>query len=207
MSSTDCDLCDGTGFVGMTDENGVHRLARCKCRLLGAPLPDTLSGRYAEATIATLPATLTAQASGYPARSLYIGGNVGAGKTWAAVALARRQPYLRFVWWPEWTARHRVLDHESPRAALTELDKLVKAHNLVLDDVGAETESDYGRRLLGLIIEPRRDDSSRATILTGNYTVSELSERYDDRVASRVVESMAIVMLRGDDQRLRRRTA
>lgn len=185
-------------MVRYTDPKGTTRMSRCECRR--GVLPAVIA-RYGPATLDTLPAAVRKRSAAWPDRTLFICGPVGTGKTWAAIAVARQAPLLKFLWWPDWIARYRVIDNASPSEAIEQLDTLAVAPNLVIDDIGAENESDYGRRVLMRLFEARRDREF-GTIITGNYDVGAVAERYDERLASRITESCTVIAMEGDDRRL-----
>lgn len=161
---------------------------------------DILAG-YTDATVDTL-------LSGFrqlvgKTSFLFITGGTGTGKTWTAIALARAE-HARlnsFVWWPDFIARHRALDRENPQWAVEAMDALIAYPHLILDDVGAENQSDYGRRVLMALVEPRRHRPERYTIITSNLSVSQMAERYDERLASRIDECATVIELSGPDRR------
>lgn len=190
-----CPMCNGTGFQRIVGQN---RVRRCSCRR--ERLPSSMAV-WQEARLQTLDKGVAALSKGYPGRPLYITGPVGTGKTWAAVAIAREAGAPTLIWWPDWCARHRVLDHDSPNEAIGKLDAMIERRNLIIDDIGSETETGYGYRLLMRLFEPRRS-TDLGTIVTGNYSVEELAERYDDRLASRLTESATVITVAGQDRRV-----
>lgn len=201
-TSEPCATCGGTGFVSMRDAEGVDRMRRCPV-CFASRMPKGCE-RYQTATVETLDIDLARRALGaWPSRMLYFYGRAGVGKTWAAIAVARTTGFFEFFWWPDWVVRHRVVEQDNAAVALADLDRATASRNVVVDDIGGEAESDYGRRLLARLLEPRRDDPDTATILTGNYDLDQLRERYDDRIASRIAESAEVVQFAGRDRRVR----
>ena len=201
-SSEPCPRCDGTRFVEVRDEHGAARMRRCPdCS--AARLPAGCE-RYRGATVETLQIDLARRALGaWPRRMLYLFGRTGVGKTWTAVALARSIGYFDFHWWPDWVVRRRAAEQDNVSLALAELDQVCAAKNVVIDDIGGDAETDFGRRLLTRLLEPRRDDPDTATIITGNYDLDQLKTRYDNRIASRLAESAECIGMTGEDRRLR----
>jgi len=76
---------------------------------------------------------------------------------------------------------------------------------LFLDDVGAETDTPYGRGLIETLIEARsRAAKGHITHVTTNLTLGEISTRYSPRMASRLVGMCEPYCVAGDDRRMRR---
>lgn len=192
-------MCSGAGGVLVTDDAGNRRMRPCACTEPPA-MPPWLSRRFGRATLATLPAPLVAAAQVYPSRGMLVTGKAGRGKTWAAVAIAREQGRVGFIWWPDWLSRFRVVDLEAPREALDSLDALSRTPNLIIDDVGSESSTDYGRRILFLLLE-HRDARGRTEIITSNLSLQAIGESYDTRIASRIAGRMTRVELAGPDRR------
>jgi len=80
------------------------------------------------------------------------------------------------------------------------MSTLEKSRFLVLDDLGAGSLSDCERRYTLELIDTRLN-SMRPTIVTSNWNLEEISERMDDRVASRLA-GFAALELAGKDRRL-----
>lgn len=78
---------------------------------------------------------------------------------------------------------------------------------LCIQDLGTEPEeSIYNgnrRDVLGSLLCERGDNPGRMTLITSNYPISELSRRYDDRIASRIAGMCNYYELKGEDRRMR----
>nr|CAJ75139.1 conserved hypothetical protein [Candidatus Kuenenia stuttgartiensis] len=81
------------------------------------------------------------------------------------------------------------------------LDKYTRCGLLILDDLGAETASEWVLQTLYQILNRRYLDQSQ-TVITTNLTLGELKEKLGDRIASRIAGMCFAVMLRGRDRRL-----
>jgi DNA replication protein DnaC len=123
---------------------------------------------------------------------LLLRGIPGSGKTHIAVGI------MHIVLQRGYTARYdnfsdllsRIRESFSPDSDWSEaelLENVNKADLLVLDDLGAESTSDWVRDRLYLIIN-RRYESGRAVIITTNCDEHELSARVGERTASRLCE-------------------
>jgi len=71
---------------------------------------------------------------------------------------------------------------------------------LILDDIGAEKATEWVRERLYLIINERYDQM-RPIIFTSNNSISELSSKLGDRIASRIVGMSLTISLDGIDRR------
>lgn len=89
---------------------------------------------------------------------------------------------------------------------LSEKDVLAKysdAETLMLDDLGAEKSSEWVLQTLYLLID-RRYRNMKRTIISSNYTISQLSKRVGDRIGSRIAEMCQIVEVKGKDRRIQK---
>ena len=134
---------------------------------------------------------------------LYLSGKVGTGKTLAACTLARQwlidRGRVRFIRAHDFFSQLR--EAEFGRNGGLSVKSLSWYQVLVFDDLGAEKPTDYTRSRLLALIEARHDRKVR-TIITSNYTLSELAERMgDDRVPSRLAQWCQIVTLKTTDYR------
>ena len=125
-------------------------------------------------------------------RSLVLAGDVGTGKSYLACALLRRrlergQPG-RFVsvadLMDELKARFGDGAAEQSEAYF---DRLASEPLLVLDDVGAEHNTEWSAQRVAALID-RRYRSEAPTIITTNLTHQELAVRYGKRLADRLNE-------------------
>ena len=64
-------------------------------------------------------------------------------------------------------------------------DKVLDADLLILDDLGTEIENQYSTANIYNIINTRIL-SGKPTIISTNYDYSELFEKYDQRITSRI---------------------
>lgn len=76
---------------------------------------------------------------------------------------------------------------------------------VILDDLGGmrvKGASDYSVDMIYEIIDARYS-WKRQTIITSNKSVSEISQSFDDRIASRIIGMCEIIELSGEDRRLK----
>jgi DNA replication protein DnaC len=74
---------------------------------------------------------------------------------------------------------------------------------LVLDDLGAEKDSEHALTTLYLIID-RRNRDELPTVVTTNYTPDEIESRLGARIASRLADMKTISLMKICDYRKRR---
>ena len=134
---------------------------------------------------------------------LYLCGKVGTGKTLAACTLALQwlidRGRVRFIRARDFFSQ--LADAEYGRGGGLSIKSLSWFQVLVFDDLGSEKPSDYTRSRLLALLESRHDHKCR-TIITSNYTFSELAKRLgDDRVPSRLAQWCQIVTLKTTDYR------
>jgi len=142
---------------------------------------------------------------------LFLLGPVGTGKTRLACSLLnelaeRHKKYGLFVRVPELLDALRFAGGDGEHGKAQALvDSCHGTPLLVLDDVGADKGSDYGRRTLQTILDHRLD-RGRRTVWTSNLTLDELSALYgDDRLTSRIAGASDVCYVGGTDQRLAQR--
>lgn len=111
-------------------------------------------------------------------KGLYLHGSFGSGKTFLLAALLnelkfKKNANIAIVYWPE------ALRNMKEDFALVE-DKLYYYQNvdiLLIDDIGAENVTEWGRdEILGTILQTRMNQKL-TTFFTSNYTIEEL-EKY-----------------------------
>lgn len=80
--------------------------------------------------------------------------------------------------------------------------RLERAEMLVIDDIGVEHASDFGRSVLGQLCDARHQLIDVRTVVTTNLTREDLEKRVGERIIDRWRESS--VMVRATGQSLRR---
>lgn len=86
------------------------------------------------------------------------------------------------------------------RAEGDTLEALLNAELLIIDDLGCEFESSFNTSVIYNILNSRCN-MARPTIVSTNISVRKLSERYDDRIISRLIGSLKTLRFIGDDIR------
>lgn len=206
-----CPRCDGIGFF--IDETNTTR--RCDC---GAQDSRERQQRFAQAGIprrfaeksfenfrvpkgdkiradVVRSANAWAQSFTPTEQGLLLRGSPGSGKTHIAVAILRTvldRGYSGLYWnFSDLLESIRnTFGGESTQTQDDLLGPVDRCDLLVLDDVGAESASDWVRDRLYLIVN-RRYEAARPLVMTTNCTEAELAARVGPRTASRLYEICA----------------
>lgn len=73
--------------------------------------------------------------------------------------------------------------------------------NVFIDDIGAEKQSDWSQEMLYLIIN-RVYEAERPLFISTNLTVEEFTEKYGERLVSRLLEMCDMYEMVGEDRRI-----
>lgn len=204
-ASDACISCRDTGWIRV-DEHWRP----CPCQI-ERRINLTLPERYRSAKLQDSPKEILDRVLCWllsPTDGLRLFGPVGTGKTYCAAGIVRHvAEQERPVKFRGFSRVYRDIrecysTNQSEREVLREL---FHAPFLVLDDLGAGGLSDFERRST-LDILDERIDHLRPTVVTTNWTISEIQERMDDRIASRLASFTAIEFT-GRDRRLKPKVA
>ena len=114
-------------------------------------------------------------------KGLYLTGNFGCGKTYLISAmlneLAKLDKKVAIIYFPEFlrSLKESFNDDEEYK---TKFNYIKKVELLLIDDIGAETTTPWGRdEVLGTILQYRMQQGL-ATFFTSNFTIEELEEHF-----------------------------
>lgn len=169
--------------------------------------------RYRDATFDKLPGQLQEMfwEMHRTGKGIYLHGNVGVGKTYAAYAMAEKwqelyennetnhSPFYFNV--PKLLTKFREEIQEEYPEDRVQKKMRIPRHMVVLDDLGAERVTDWVKESLYLVINVRYEHET-PTIITSNYDLDTVSDSVGDRIASRISEMCQVVSLAGDDRRI-----
>ena len=126
-------------------------------------------------------------------KGLYLHGNFGCGKTYILSAcfneMQKRGFKTKIVYLPD-LLRTIKGDFEAMNDIM---DELCRVDLLLIDDIGAEKVTDWGRdEILGTILQSRMNEH-KTTFFTSNFTIKELEEHLSDKgidkvKANRIIE-------------------
>ncbi|MCD8108043.1 MAG: ATP-binding protein [Oscillospiraceae bacterium] len=135
-------------------------------------------------------------------QSLFMLGKTGLGKTFLSSCIANAlvskgvnvafdsiQNYLRYI-----------ENEHFGRAEGDTLELLLNAELLILDDLGCEFRSSFNSATIYNLINSRCN-MGKPTIVSSNLSINELSERYDDRIISRLIGNYHTLRFIGEDIR------
>lgn len=173
---------------GWIVENGAARPCPCAAeRKIAAYLPE----KYCTAKLGDFRSDVSEGVRSWirkPSAGLFIFGDVGRGKTHLGASIFRFLVEARADVAFERCAIFYAAVRETFRTNCSEaavLNPLEHVRFLILDDLGAGKLSDYERRLALELFE-RRINSNCPTVVTTNWSLDEISELMDDRIASRL---------------------
>lgn len=157
-----------------------------------------IPARFRDAHVGQLEKKL-AEAQGWDGQSnVLLIGNVGTGKTHAAVALARtvHERGGRVAFWPVVELLDALRPDGDPRA----MDRAVEVDVLVLDDLGLERPSDWTFERLYAVVN-RRWLEGRPTIVTSNLPADGLEKSVGAPMWSRLYHDALRLIAGGGDRR------
>lgn len=145
-----------------------------------------------------------------PMRFLALVGERGRGKTvaaiWTLLERARRMRVPGIAWSagvfmtaPE--LRELATSNEPKDREL--LHRYMRAHTLVVDDLGTEAIDKRTEEIWNRLIGARQSDARARTILTSNLDEAAVVERYGVRVVDRIRHQGAVVQVEGPNLRRR----
>ncbi len=141
--------------------------------------------------------------------NLLLTGKTGLGKTHLSLAIANKAIERGFDVY--YASIHTVMDalqkEQFSREKITESisDRLYESDLLILDDLGAEFSTQFTVASLYNIVNTRIN-SGKPMIISTNLSLSELEERYSQRVTSRIIGTSERLLLIGTDIRQKKKS-
>ncbi len=135
--------------------------------------------------------------------SIIMMGKTGLGKTHLSLSIAKEVINGGFgvVYAP---AQKLVSNLEREHFSFSGSDSVMKKYTLcdllIIDDLGAEFPSQFTTAAIGNLINERLYEN-RPTIISTNLSVKELTERYSERTASRILGEYKRLLFVGEDIR------
>ncbi len=146
-------------------------------------------------------ATLRSLVTGNAPWPLFLYGNVGAGKTLAALCLA--DVMRTAVYHTVEDLCSRILELRDDHAAVRETWEMIAGKNLaILDELGTrQNVSDYHYATVKRFADARELHAGRVAIYISNLSHAELTKLYDSRIVSRLICGTRFE-LKGRDRRV-----
>lgn len=157
-----------------------------------------IPARYQSARLSDLEGDLAAVKEWDGKSDVLLLGNVGAGKTHAAVALAREvhDQGGEVLFRPALALIEDLKPDGDPEA----LKRASKAALLILDDLGTERRTDFAADRISLLLVTRYDDCL-PTIVTSNLAPEVLEKQVGERIWSRLFHDSLRIKTADEDRR------
>jgi len=136
---------------------------------------------------------------------LYLGGNVGTGKTYTAAAIYNRisekDPYCIRAYKEYTLLAHLRETIERNWDPVTELERLCESQYFILDDLGSSQMTDWQKEMLFNLVDSR-SNSRKPTIITTNLSSEDIHSIFHERMKSRIfAANNTVIENRGPDRR------
>jgi len=137
-----------------------------------------------------------------PAKSYFIHGRAGVGKTFLALQIAKRNQNWDFINFLELvkTAQNSFGDQHENWLNRERLKELKDDNLLIIDDIGIEKTTDYITQVVYDLINYRYENCLH-TIITSNFSLEEIEKKYHERIADRIQGMSETIGLKGESKR------
>lgn len=140
-----------------------------------------------------------------PSFALCLSGPTGTGKTSVICALWYALPAITFGYplgyWPARAlTEHLRAPGEPPGERVYRRKSIAELPQLCIDDLGAESQSQWDTELMQTLIEERHD-LGLATFITTNLGIDELFNRYGHRTIDRLLSRSRLIPVTGESGR------
>ena len=140
-------------------------------------------------------------------KGVFFTGGTGVGKTYALHAIKKRAEEI--------CGYNTCSGIENWAELLFELKEKINSNNIrdflsnhvtsklhiFLDDVGAEKQTEWSQEMLYLIVN-RAYEQGHALFIVTNLSIEEFTNKYGERITSRLVEMCEVIELTGEDRRI-----
>ncbi len=137
--------------------------------------------------------------------NLFFTGQTGVGKTFLSNCIAkelldRGNSVIYFTATGLFDVFHNNAYNKSPEAS-DSYQNIFNCDLLIVDDLGTEVANSYTNSQFFMCIN-ERIMRHKATIISSNLSIGEITEQYSERTASRIVKNYDLIKLTGNDLRL-----
>ena len=141
-------------------------------------------------------------------RNLFFTGGTGLGKTFLATSIAKVVAekgysvayYTAVDAFEQYRATQFARSPEETERARYEIARLEKADLLIIDDLGTEIPGVVITNALSQLLNAR-ENAKKCTVITSNFSISELGKRYSPQVVSRLAGNFLELKFAGRDIR------
>jgi len=140
-------------------------------------------------------------------KGVFFTGGTGVGKTYALHAIKRRTEeicgYNACSGIENWTELLFELKEKINSNQIRDFlsNQVTNRPHIFLDDVGAEKQTEWSQEMLYMIVN-RAYEQCHALFIVTNLTIEEFTEKYGERITSRLVEMCEVIELTGEDRRI-----
>lgn len=150
-----------------------------------------------------LKANFNSEVNGFT-KGIFLTGKTGTGKTYALHAIENHCLQFNLICSPveNWVEVLFELKEKMGKGFLTETVKSITENPIIfIDDIGAEKQTEWGQEMLYLIIN-RIYEAEKTLFISTNLSFQEFSEKYGDRLTSRICEMCEMKEITGEDKRI-----
>lgn len=194
-----CDKCIDIAQEKIDKINNLEKITNCATK---AGLFQTQMGFFNKDIPQQIYDGFNAWKSNY-----YFHGSCGTGKTYSAIAMLmsaikshKDMCSYKFITMPDFIMKIR--SSMKTGNELNDIKSLCSNRFLVLDDFGIGGDTEYCKSALYGIIDLCSRMNRKGLIITSNLSISDVSKKIDDRLASRIAGLCNVKQFNGVDRRI-----
>lgn len=136
-------------------------------------------------------------------KGVFLFGNTGTGKTYILHAIKNRVKEISprtSVVFENWVDLLIDLRDDFNKLRST-IDNISENEMIMIDDLGSEKMTEWSQEILYSIVNKAYEREKKIFIAT-NLSLEQFTERYGDRIFSRLAEACEMIEMKGEDRRL-----